>query len=53
MLLGERLTSALVTPSVAGGHVLMGMSWREGLAVLGASEESSLTLTSVGSGSPT
>ena len=52
MVLGERFVSASLTPSVVGGGVLVGTSWQEGLAVLGAGGESSLTLTSVGSGSP-
>ena len=53
MVLGERLASALLTPSIAEGGVPVGTSRREGSAALGADGESSLTLTSVGGGSPT
>ena len=53
MVLGERLACALLTPSIAGGGVPVGMSRREGSAAFGADGESSLTLSSVGSGSPT
>jgi len=50
--LGERLASVPLTPSIAGGGVPVGMSWREGSAALGAGGESSLALTSVVSDSP-
>ena len=52
VVLGERFASAPLTPSVVEGGVLAGTSLREGLAALGASGESSLTLTSMGSGLP-
>ena len=51
MVLGKRLASTPLTPSIARGGVLVGTSWREGSVALGASEESSLALTSVGNGS--
>lgn len=52
VVLEERFAPALLAPSIAEGGVLAGMSQREVSAALGAGEESSLTLTSVGSGSP-
>jgi len=52
VVLGERFASAPLTPSVAGGGVPAGTPRRDGSAALGAGGESSLTLTSVGSGSP-
>ena len=51
MVLGERSASAPLIPSIVGGGILVGTSWREGLEVLGAGGESSLALTSAGSGS--
>ena len=41
MVLGERLASTVLTPSVARGGVAMGPLWREGSAVLGVGGESS------------
>ena len=52
-MLGERLASAPLSPSIVEGSVPVGTSWREGSAVLGADGGASLTLMSVGSGSPT
>ena len=51
-MLGERLASAPLTPSITRGGIPVGTSWREGTVALGAGGESSLALTSVGSGSP-
>ena len=53
MVLGEGSVSKPLTPSVSEGGVLAGTSRQEGSAALGAGGESSLALTSVGSGSPT
>ena len=53
MMLGERSASAPLIPYFTGGGPSVGTSRREGSAALGADGESSLTLTSVGSGSPT
>ena len=53
VVLGERSTPISLTPSIAEGGVLTGTSWQEGSAVLGASGESSLALTSVGGDMPT
>ena len=53
MVLGGRLAFALLTHSVVEGGVPARTSRREGLAMLGAREESSLALTSMGSSSPT
>ena len=52
VVLGERSVPVPLTPSVAGGGVPAGTPRRDGSAALGAGGESSLTLTSVGSGSP-
>ena len=52
VVLGERSAPVPLTPFVARGGVQLGMSRREGLAVLGACGEPSLSLTSVGSNSP-
>ena len=52
-MLGERFVSALMTPSIAGEGVPVRTSRREGSAALGANVGLSLTMTSVGSGSPT
>ena len=51
-MLGERFVPTPLAPSITEGGVPVGTSWREGSATLGAGGESSLTLTSVGSGSP-
>ena len=53
VVLGEMFAFALLTPSIVGGGVLAGTLRREGSTALGADGESSLTLTSVGGGSPT
>ena len=53
VVLGERFASTPLTPSIVGGGVPTGMSRQEGSVTLGADGESSLTLISVGSGSPT
>ena len=52
MVLGERFMPTPLAPSVAEGGIPIGMSRREGSAALGAGGELSLTLMSVGSGSP-
>lgn len=53
MVLGERLALAPLTSSAAGGDAPAEASRRVGSAALEASGESSLALTSAGSGSPT
>ena len=53
MVLGERFASTPLTLFIAEGGVPVGTSLREGSVELGAGGESSLTLTSVGSGSLT
>ena len=52
VVLGERFVPAPLAPSIAEGGVLARTSQREGSMALRAGGESSLTLTSVGSGSP-
>jgi hypothetical protein len=52
VVLGERFVSASLAPSITGGGVSVGMPRREGSVELGVGEESSLTLTSMGSGLP-
>ena len=53
MVLGEGSASAPLTPSIAGGGILAGISWREGSVALGVGGESSLALTSAGGDLPT
>ena len=52
VVLGEESASVPLTPSIAGGSVLVGMSRRGGSTAIGAGGEPSLALTSVGSDSP-
>ena len=53
MVLEEESTSIPLTPSIAEGSVLAGMSRREGSVAIVAGVEPSMALTSVGSDSPT
>ena len=53
VVLGEECASVPLTNSVAGGSVPAGTSRRGGSAAIGGGREPSLTLTSVGSDSPT
>ena len=53
MVLGEELASVPLTPSITEGSVPVGTSRREGSAVIEASREPSLDLTSMGSDLPT
>ena len=51
LVLGERFAPSPLAPSITEGRISAGMSQREVLMALGADRESSLTLTSMGSGS--
>ena len=53
VVLGEESASVSLTPSIVGGRVPAGTSWREGSMAIRATREPSLALTLVGNDSPT